>query len=122
MKKILLVSADGQFLTQLKEGLTQKGFEVDELAGHEHLFSRIKDIRPEVLVIDFIMEDENAAALCHKLKSDDATRGLQIIMLSEFEQMEQFTGKFGLFTVVKKPVDIDALDREISAAGLNSVF
>lgn len=106
MKTILAVSTDEQLLARLQKELQPHGFEVTTIADHQQLFGRIKEIDPYILIIDFIMEDDNAAALCHKLKSDPATKDLHIILLSEFPQMEQFAAKFGSFAMVKKPVNI----------------
>ncbi|MBB6107710.1 Response regulator receiver domain-containing protein [Mucilaginibacter lappiensis] len=116
MKKILAVSTDEQLLTQLKTGLETNGFEVQTIANHEHLFTRITGIDPYILIIDFIMENDNAAALCHRLKSDPASKDLHIILVSEFPQMEQFAAKFGSFSMVRKPVDIRDILTSISDA------
>jgi DNA-binding response OmpR family regulator len=116
MEKILVVSIDEQLLMQSKGWLELKSFEVDTIADHDHLFSRIKETTAYILIIDFILEDDNAAALCHRLKSDPASKYLPIILLSEFPQMEQFAAKFGSFSMVKKPVEMQDILSAVNEA------
>jgi len=106
MKKILAVSTDEQLVAWLQEELSAHGYNVQTIVDHEHLFSRIKEIDPNILIIDFMLEDDNAAALCHRLKSDPLSKDLAIVLISEFAHMQQFAARFGSFAMVQKPIDI----------------
>jgi DNA-binding NtrC family response regulator len=116
MKNVLAVSADETLLKSMRKNLSAFGFEVDTLRGAEHLFDKLHEGAVSVLVIDFILDDNNAAAICHKIKSDTTLRDLPIIILSDFKSIGPSTGKLGSFAVINKPVVISELVQSINEA------
>jgi len=116
MKNILAVSADETLLKSLRKNLAIFGFEVDTLCGAEHLFDKLHEGEVSVLVIDFILDDNNAAAICHKIKSDALIREVPIIILSDFKSIGPSTGKLGSFAVINKPIIISELVQSINEA------
>jgi DNA-binding response OmpR family regulator len=116
MKTILVVSADEQLATMLRQELSVFGFRVETIVEPDHLFEKIREVDPYALVIDFILKDENAAALCHRIKSEEYTKDIHIIILSDSSQIEPFTTKFGGFSMVQKPVVLAELVENIMAA------
>jgi len=116
MKKILTVSTDQQLLRTVTEDLTKFNFEVKTLGAPGKLLELIKDFTPDVLVLDFILEDNNAAAISHQLKSANDTRNLPIIILTDQPGTGEFASKSGCFSVLRKPVSIAELAETITAA------
>ncbi len=116
MTTILAVSTDSTLLQFLKEELTKQAYSVNTIEQPDDLFQKISKKAPFILIIDFFLHNDNAAALCHQLKSDPSTRDIHIIILSEDERIEPFNEKFGSFSIIKKPVNIDELLQNIKEA------
>jgi len=116
MKKILAISDDQQLLQMLDERLTDLGFSMDKLNPQDDMLEMIKSYSPDVLLLDFILGDENAAAVCHQVTSGPDTHGLPVIFLSDYPGIEQLAAKTGSFAVVKKPMATPELAENVIAA------
>lgn len=116
MKRILAVSNDEQLLKLLYGQLTDLGFSLDTIAGNDDLVSQIKERNPDVLVIDFILGDENAAAVCHQITSDENMKDIPVIILSDLPGIDQLGAKLGSFAVIKKPMTTVLLAENIITA------
>ena len=121
MKRITLVSTDETLSGNLERELIQHGFTVDAITDTDNLFEKIKRSNPNILLIDFILDDSNAAAVCHQLKSNPATHAVHIIVLSDSTDIEQIAAKFGSFSIIKKPVVIENLIETLKAASLEHI-
>ncbi len=116
MKRILAISNDEQLLKLLHEHLTDLRVSLETISGHEKLLSQIKDRQPDLLVIDFVLGDENAAAICHQVTSDSTLQNIPIIILSDSPGIGQLGAKLGSFSVINKPLTTTELAGKIMAA------
>lgn len=105
MNEILIVSSDKHFLHELKADVYFGGFVLKTTSKTHRLFERIKSLRPDLLIIDFILNDDNGGAICHRLKSDPETHYLPVILLTDYTGLNRFSSKFGCGAMLKKPVD-----------------
>src|SRR3954462_15076426 len=116
MKRILAVSTDQQLLEMLEQELCMLGFALDKLETENDLLTRIQNDHPDVLIIDFFLGNDNAAAVCHQIKSNPDMHDLPIIILSDFPGIDQLAGKLRCFAVIKKPMTTALLTENIIAA------
>lgn len=116
MKKILVISADEHLLNLLRSQVAAAGFEIATIATHGHLAEQVKLEKPAVLVIDFLLGDDNAAAVCHQVTSSPDTSDIPVIILSDMPGIEQTAAKAGSFAVIKKPMSVELLAENIMAA------
>ena len=116
MKKILIVSNDQALLQTLDNQLTALGFTMDTMEAQEEMLNRIKAEKPDILLIDFILGDANAAAVCHQVTSDPDLHNLPVIVLSDLPGIDQLAARIGIFAVIKKPMRITELVGNIIAA------
>lgn len=85
-KKILLVE-DDQFLidiytTKLKEA----GFEVEVAQDGEEVLAKIKEQKPDLMLLDIVLPQLNGWEIMEKLKQDQGLKGLKVIILSNLGQ------------------------------------
>ncbi len=116
MKKILIVSNDLALLQTLDNQLTALGFTMDTMEAQEEMLNRIKAEKPNILLIDFILGDANAAAVCHQVTSDPDLHNLPVVVLSDLPGIDQLAARIGIFAVIKKPMRITELVENIIAA------
>lgn len=105
MKEILVISSDRHFLREMKADVYFGGFVIKTIDDTRSLPERIKALRPDLLIIDFILNDNNGGSICHQLKSDPETHYLPVILLSDYSGLSRFSTKFGCGAILKKPVD-----------------
>lgn len=88
--------------------------ELEVIAYSGDVLREIKTRMPELLIIDFILNDDNGGALCHQIKLDARLHNLPVILLSEYTSLDPIAAKFGCSTVITKPVNVHVLFETIT--------
>jgi len=114
---ILCVDDDSDLLDLLRMQLEKGGYAVDTAFTAEEGLGKFKQNRPELIIVDLMMEEIDAGTnLVKELKL--AGNQAPIFMLSSMgDQLDVSTGykQLGLDGVFQKPVNAEALLRTIRA-------
>jgi DNA-binding response OmpR family regulator len=98
--KVLLVDDDEDLVNIFSAALSSEGFETAyELTGQQGL-NKAKDWHPDLVLLDQVLPDISGNDILKTLKSDEATKMIPVILLSNFSQEE----------LVKTAIDLGALD------------
>jgi len=82
VSKILIIESDAGLLSTLSEELEQNGYEVDlSTTGGEAL--RKSENQPDLIILDGILSDIDGLALLAKIKTENNTQKIPIILLLE---------------------------------------
>src|SRR5450759_86989 len=81
MKKILVVD-DEPFNVEILKGLLSKKYDVETAANGEEAFTKVKQISPDLILLDVIMPEMDGYEVCRQLKSDQKTRNIPIVMVT----------------------------------------
>jgi DNA-binding response OmpR family regulator len=109
MRKVTLISPDETIIHLLKANTRILNIELEVIAYSGDVLLEIKMRMPELLIIDFILNDDNGGALCHQVKLDPKLHDLPVILLSEYTSLNPIAAKFGCSTVITKPVNLREL-------------
>lgn len=124
-KKILLVDDDLDLLEQNKILIESKGYEVITANSGKEGFEVFKKSKPDVCVIDLIMEEHDSGfILCYKIKKDDHGKNIPVFILTSATYDTGF--KFGASTseekewikadaIINKPVIIEEFVQKLEA-------
>lgn len=116
-KTVFLVDDDIDLVEQNKRVLEEKGYNVTSAHTAKGAIKKLENIKPDVLVLDMVMEHKTAGlGLVKDLK--DIQPNLPVIMLSgNLETMEPAEKSESTFNQIKKyldkPVRPNALIKEI---------
>ena len=87
-KKILLIE-DDKFLRELmNKKLLTMGYDVVSAADGESGLAMIKQVKPDVVLLDLILPGINGFEVLEKAKSDPETASVPIVILSNLGQSE----------------------------------
>lgn len=78
-KKILVVDDDPTSLKTAESILTTAGYEVKTSADAEEIENLVKDIAPDLIVMDLMMPNVDGNQAVKKLKDNPALKGVPII-------------------------------------------
>ena len=109
MKNILLVSTDDDVLELIQSNSNLLNADIEAIDTAYGLLSKVRSKHPDLLIIDFILNDDNGGSLCHQIKSDPHLHDLPVILLSDYPNMERFATKFGCDAMLNKPFDLNRL-------------
>ncbi|MFD2145689.1 response regulator [Mucilaginibacter antarcticus] len=110
MQKILAVDDDKDILEIIQLILEDSGYEVETLADGQHLFEKINEVHPDLIILDIMLGNLDGRDLCRKVKAKMETHDIPVIMLSASHTItEGFTKNGNPDDFIAKPFDIEVL-------------
>jgi CheY-like chemotaxis protein len=116
MPKILVVDDEEHILMILKDSLEFSGFNVVTAANGEEALDQVAKTSPDLLVLDIGMPKLDGWEVCRRLKGNEKTRQIPIIILTAYAQSsDQRKGMdLGADRFITKPCDLTYLVEEIN--------
>ena len=116
VKKILVVDDDPDILDALQFMLEDAGYEVKTTEKGEYA-ENLHDTNsglPDVIILDVLLSGKDGRLICQKLKSQQETKRIPIIMISAHPNAKQSVTAVGADDFVAKPFDMDELLAKIA--------
>lgn len=115
-QKILVVDDDRDILEALAFTLEDAGYEVktSEKAEYAENLPDKNDSLPELIILDVLLSGKDGRIICKKLKSQDKTKHIPIIMISAHPDAERTVRLVGADDFIEKPFDIDELLKRVA--------
>ena len=115
-KKILVVDDDPDILDALRFLLEDAGYEVKTTEKGEYA-ENLHDTNgglPDVIILDVLLSGKDGRLICQKLKSQEDTKLIPIIMISAHPNAKQSVKAVGADDFIAKPFDMDELLAKIA--------
>ena len=115
-KKILVVDDDPDILDALRFMLEDSGYEVKTSEKGEYA-ENLHDTNgglPDVIILDVLLSGKDGRLICQKLKSQEETQRIPIIMISAHPNAKQSVTAVGADDFIAKPFDMDELLAKIA--------
>lgn len=113
MKTILVVDDEFGFAEALSSILADDGFRVFIAVNGQQALERIPELRPQLIVLDFMMPVMSGPATLEALRSNPETAKLPIIMVSGVEEdtVRKYATAYNAF--LRKPFRVHELMRTV---------
>jgi len=89
MKKILLVEDDPFLIDIYNTKLKETGFSVEIASNGEEVFSKTKERKFDLIVLDIVLPGMDGWEVLEKIKADPKNKSLKVIVLSNLGQKEE---------------------------------
>lgn len=114
MKKILVVDDDPDILDAIKFVLEDAGYTVSTSQKGEYAEELPKhDSLPHLVILDVLLSGKDGREICQKIKSNDRTKNLPVIMISAHPSVQQSIMDVGANAFIPKPFDISILLQKV---------
>lgn len=87
-RSILLVDDEPQTRDLLRLMLKRDGYDVFEAEDGFDALKKVKALIPDMVLLDVMMPDIDGIAVCQKIRADQATSKIPVVMLSARTHME----------------------------------
>ena len=110
-ERILIVEDEPDLRDMLEFNLQQAGFEVMSTASGQEAVSLALATPPDVVLLDLMLPDLSGTEVCRRLRSEEATRDVGIIMVTaRAEEVDRVVGfELGADDYVVKPFSVREL-------------
>jgi len=89
--KILIVDDDLHFVKSIRSVLESREYIVDAAHNRESAMEKIKNIRPDLILLDIMMDRlDDGFTICYKLKHDPQLRKIPILTISAVTEKTGF--------------------------------
>jgi two-component system, OmpR family, phosphate regulon response regulator PhoB len=80
--RITMVVADNVLASALADSLTTEGYVVENVDRGDEAVQKLADSPPDLAIVEWMLSGMSGPEICTRLRAEDATRKLPIIMLS----------------------------------------
>ncbi|MBU4305584.1 MAG: response regulator [Candidatus Omnitrophica bacterium] len=108
-KKILIVDDEVALVFMFKEFLESKGYIVFHAPDGENALKLVKEIIPDIIVLDIIMPKVDGFTVAKQIRYDEQLKNIPIIVLSAQQEMKELFAIEGIHDYLVKPVDQNVL-------------
>jgi DNA-binding response OmpR family regulator len=109
---ILVVDDDDSIRSLLQQEFTEAGYNVEEASNGKLALEKIRDNRPDLIILDIMMPEMNGFDVAAILKNDPQTMDIPIIVLSIVQDKARGY-RIGVDRYLTKPIDTAALFTEV---------
>ena len=82
MSKVLLVEDDELFVKMYQKKFNREGIELEVAFNGEEGFSKIKELKPSLVILDLMMPKMGGVEVLRKLKADEQLKDTPVIVLT----------------------------------------
>lgn len=115
---VLIVDDDAYMRRVVRQNLLSGGYRVEEANSGERAVELIRLLRPDLVLLDIVMEGMNGLEVCARLKSDPELADTPVLFLSAAGDVSTKVAGFeiGARDYIVKPVDSRELISRVRAA------
>jgi two-component system, NtrC family, nitrogen regulation response regulator NtrX len=110
MGKILVVDDEAEIVGLLQDFLTSKGYEVATALNGVEALAKVKEMKPDIVLLDLVMPGMNGIDTLKEIKKIDPSIGVIMVTGVVDEELANRAVKLGAFDYIIKPINIDYLE------------
>lgn len=117
-QSVLIVDDEPMARTLLRLMLVRAGFNVAEAEDGFDALDKVRKNRPDVILLDVMMPGMDGFSVCERLRSDEETASLPIIMLSAKTDLASINKglRVGATVYLTKPISPEDLTQHVREA------
>ncbi len=109
MRKILVVDDDIDILNLLKITLALYRYQVQGISNWQNIDNSIETFQPDLVLLDVSLGTADGRDICRRLKSDEKTRRLPVVLFSANVEVEKNWQGVQAQAFIPKPYNLDSL-------------
>ncbi len=110
-KKVLIVDDDYSVLDAISLILDEAGYHVKTTTKGEQTYNMVREFKPDLILLDVLMSGNDGRHICKKLKTNEDSMHIPIIMISAHPSAEKSIKECGADDFIAKPFEtVDLLE------------
>jgi DNA-binding response OmpR family regulator len=109
-KRILIFDDDTDILSICTYILEEQGWEVHTSPHCNDIVANVRNIRPDVILMDNWIPDSGGVVATQSLKKEDDLKTIPVIYFSANNDIETLARQAGADTYLEKPFDLNELE------------
>jgi DNA-binding NtrC family response regulator len=110
MERILVVDDEIEVCNVLQEFLSSKGYEVYSALDGPTAISKVKEVRPHIVLLDIIMPGMGGIDVLKEIGEVDSRVGVIMVTAVADHELAKRAIELGAYDYLTKPMDLDYLE------------
>lgn len=123
-KRVLVLDDDIAVLEAIETALTYEDFEVITIGRTYNIFKSIDEYKPDIILLDFILDGLNGGEICRNIKANPDTKHLPVVIISAYQGNIKSLEAYGCDHFIAKPFSlkdlIDGINKTLNNASVQS--
>jgi len=119
-KRILIVDDDAIIVETIVQALEEEEYDYEIISASDGFEAglQVNHFRPHLLILDIMMPDIKGYDVCKKIKTNEDTKDIKIMVLSAYLDDEKFKKmkEYGADLCFSKPLPLPQLKKEVAKA------
>lgn len=108
-KNVLIAEDDQAICDVITVILEEEGYACAVIDTFDSFITEVASKKPDLILLDIWLNGEDGSSLAKKLKTDNETKSIPIVMMSASNETEKIANESGADGFLLKPFDIDDL-------------
>jgi len=115
--RVLLADDEPDIQLIARLALKRAGFEVTAVTNGAEVLARVGDVKPEAILLDWMMPEMDGFETCARLKANPETKDIPVIFVTAKAQESEIDRglKLGAVGYITKPFDALSLGSQVKA-------
>ncbi|MDB5063222.1 MAG: response regulator [Mucilaginibacter sp.] len=113
-KRLLILDDDKDILDVMYEIFKDEGYEVKIIENADNILNDIANYRPDIILLDYILNGINGGEICHQIKTNEATCNIPVIIVTAYSKVINSLGDYGCDSFISKPFEITELVQQVN--------
>jgi two-component system response regulator VicR len=115
-KKVIIVDDEPHLVELVRAVLESEGFDVITANSGRECLDKLKDTKPDLILLDMMMPGMSGRETCEKIRADPKTKGIKVVFLTvaRFSEVGKKTLEdMNVLDYITKPFDNEDLVRRV---------
>ncbi len=112
-KRILVIDNDQDLLEAVETALLTENYQVDTRHVVDDVLALVDELKPDLILIDYLLYGINGGELCHLIKLQPKTAHIPVIIFSGYPRIIQSLGTYECDAFISKPFELNDLMKTI---------
>jgi DNA-binding response OmpR family regulator len=112
-KKILVLDKNSRMSPVIDEIMYYGDFEIYTTFDPDDVLTRAVGIIPDLIVLDYLLLDEDCISICRDLKQESALNDVPVIVITGYQSKKAFSKAYECDALFVKPLDMNILASRI---------
>lgn len=109
--KCVLICEDDEGIIEITQiVLQEKGYRVITQTDASLIYTKVEEVKPDIILLDLWMNGLNGEEIARRLKVNEKTKHIPIIIMSASKDTELIARQAGADAFLSKPFDLTALE------------
>ena len=114
--RILVIEDDLDLTSLINDVFNDVGYQVITYSDVDDIVSLVDLVQPHVILLDYLLPNNNGGELCMQIKSNERMQGIPVIISSGLSNEQVCPADYGCDSFLSKPFELEELVRMIEKA------